>query len=420
MLQRLKNKIYKTLRWSEKYVNTDMVYLVKNGGFLFIEQIFRFIISFISAILFAKLLSKEVFGMYNYIISTVGLIGVIHLTGLGTSVVRSVAKGFEGSFKRALHFKLKWGVIISLIILIIAGYYLIKDNHLLGISFLIAAFTFPIYTTYKLYSSYLNGKKKFSKVATTGVIEVLITTTIIITALLLTKSLIFIVSAFYLGNLIIITTISKIIIKKERPQKEEDPETINLGIHLSTFRGLGSITNYLDKFLIYHFLGPVQLAIYYFAITVPNRLNSLLNIIPNIALPKLATQNLTSLKKTIKKRLSLYLLATFFVTAVYILLADYFYQWFFPNYIDSIMYSKLFALILLFAPFSILFTYLQAQALKKQIYSYRIFSSIVQITSLLLFTYLWGIIGVIGANIFAKFINSIYLLIIFKRLKDVF
>jgi O-antigen/teichoic acid export membrane protein len=414
----MKKALYKALRWSQKFFNTDMVYVFKNGAFLFFEQIFGFAISFVSAILFARFLSKESFGIYSYVLATVNLIGVLHLTGMGTSVIRSVAKNFDGSLKKAVSFKIRWGLGISTIIMGISAYYLIKGNNILSIGFLIAALTYPFYTSLQLYYSYLNGKKKFLKSAINGMIEAFLTSLIIIGTLILTGSVMHLVIAFYLGNLLVIFFLYKITISGEKPGQLWEKDTVGYGIHLSIFRGLGNVTTYLDKFLVFQFLGAAPLATYYFAITLPNKINSLLNIVPNLALPKMVQHDFDTQRKTIIKKIFLLFLATLAITSVYIAVSPYIYQFFFPKYLDSIAYSQIFALTLLFSPFSLLFTFFQAHALKKEIYSYRIFGSLIQIISLVAFGYFWGIWGILYANIFWRILNTAYLFFTFKRLKS--
>lgn len=418
MFNTIKNNIYRILRFTQKFTRTDMVYLTKNGAWLFFDLMVNFVVSFISAILFAKLLNKETFGVYNYIISTINLIGVAHLSGMSTAVTRSVANGFEGSLKSATIAKMKWGLLISLIILIFSGYYFIQGNIILGWSFFIGAIFFPLISSLQLYTAYLSGKKRFNRVAMASIIECIITTGLIIATLIASKSVTLLIFVFYAGNFLVVAGLSKIINSLEKPNKTVDPETINYGAHLSLLRGLGSITNYLDRFLIFHFLGSAQLAIYHFAIALPYKINSVFNIIPNIAFPKLTQPSITEVKKTIGRKLFGYFLICLIIVVLYVLLAKFVYLWFFPQYLSAIRYSQLFAVTLLFAPLSILFTFLQAQALKKEIYLYKISYAFFQIVCLFIFGYFWGIVGVISAKIFAGIFSSLFLLIIFKRLKD--
>jgi len=64
-IKKLKDKIYRLLRRSEKYFKTDMVYLAHGGFWLTLGQIISSAASFLLAIAFANLLPKETYGTYK-------------------------------------------------------------------------------------------------------------------------------------------------------------------------------------------------------------------------------------------------------------------------------------------------------------------------------------------------------------------
>ncbi len=65
-MQTLRAKICNFLRWSEKYIKTDMIYLVKGGFWLTLGQIISSVSSLLLVIAFANLLPKETYGIYKY------------------------------------------------------------------------------------------------------------------------------------------------------------------------------------------------------------------------------------------------------------------------------------------------------------------------------------------------------------------
>ena len=62
----LKQRIYKGLKWSQKYTQTDMVYLAKGGFWLGMGQIITGLASFLLTLAFANLVPKETFGTYKH------------------------------------------------------------------------------------------------------------------------------------------------------------------------------------------------------------------------------------------------------------------------------------------------------------------------------------------------------------------
>ena len=66
----IKEYLFSLLRLSEKYFKTDMVYLAKSGFWINLSYIAGSVFSLVSSIAFAYFVSKETYGIYKYIIST--------------------------------------------------------------------------------------------------------------------------------------------------------------------------------------------------------------------------------------------------------------------------------------------------------------------------------------------------------------
>ena len=89
-MQKLRQKTYNLLRWSEKYTKTDMVYLTKGGFWLTFAYIIFLSSGFILTIAFANLLPKDVFGTYKFVISISGVLLVTSLTGINSTLKQSI------------------------------------------------------------------------------------------------------------------------------------------------------------------------------------------------------------------------------------------------------------------------------------------------------------------------------------------
>jgi len=152
MQERVKNKIVDFLRWSEKYTKTDMVYAAK-GGFWWIfgkGGVALISIGLLSA--FAYLASKETFGTYQYVLSIVGIISIFALPGMYPALIRAVAQGKEGEFGKVAKEKIKWGLLGTVGLFLISGWYFIQNNEILGISFIIAGLALPLLRTTEIFS----------------------------------------------------------------------------------------------------------------------------------------------------------------------------------------------------------------------------------------------------------------------------
>ena len=108
----LLNKIYKILRYSEKYTKTDMVYLAKGEFWLVSGQIISSAATFLLAIAFANLLPKETYGIYKYVLSIFGLLAISTLRGVEAALSQAVAKNYDGDFLVILKTKMKYGTVL--------------------------------------------------------------------------------------------------------------------------------------------------------------------------------------------------------------------------------------------------------------------------------------------------------------------
>jgi len=405
MIKRVKQKTYKLLRQSEKYTKTDMVYLFKGGSWLTGGQIIASICSFLLALTFANLLPKETYGIYKYILSMAGLLVIPTLAGIDTAIVQAVSRGYEGSLFKGLKTKIKWGILGGLSSLIFAGYYYFNDNITLAISFLIIAAFLPLIDSFNIYHAILIGKKLFNTKVKYATSVHFISVVVLIVTLFLTNNLFLILFAYFFSYTFFRGIFLILTLKKIHLNKKEDPQTIPYGKHLTFINIITTLSNYLDKVLVFHYLGAAELAIYIFSILPPEQLKSFLKNIRPLALPKLSNRSRAEIRKTVFSKMFKFALFIGLGIIIYIFLAPLFYNIFFPQYTESIFYSQIFAISLITAVSILPTSALQAKMAKKKLYQLNIYSPFIQIVLLFLFIYFYGLIGVIIARVLGRFVN---------------
>jgi O-antigen/teichoic acid export membrane protein len=407
MIDKLKTKIYNLLRWSEKYFKTDMIYLARGGFWLTLGQVISSLSSFLLAIAFANLLPKETYGNYRYILSLVGILGIFSLTGMGTATTQAVARGFEGSFYSGFKEKLKFGILGSIAALGSAIYYFSKGNYTLPIPLLISAIFLPLWQASGIYGNFLNGKKLFNYLVSWGTISQLISIFSLIITLFLTKNLFRLIAVYFISGTFSTYFFYLLTQKKFQPNKKEDPETLSYGKHLSLIDIFSQIAFYLDRILIFHYLGTAEVAIYSFAITPPEQIKGLLKNIQPLALPKFAEKDGKEIKKTVFKKMVKLFFFLLPVVILYILIAPILYRILFPKYLTSVFYSQIFSIsILSQSIFFLGIIILQSQKAQRQLYQLNIFTSIIQIILLFFGVYFYGIFGAILARVISRFIGT--------------
>ena len=415
-MQKIQLKLYQLLRWSEILLRTDTSYLIKGGFWLSIAKVFTSLTVLGSAIVFANFLPKEVYGTYKFVISLASIIGAFSLSGIGPAVTRAVAKGFDGALRTGTQTALKWNS--SLFFIGIAGsiYYYVNGNNELSLALFIVAIFLPFRRSFSTYDSYLQGKKLFKLRTLYGVLGDGIPILILILIAFFFNNPIFMVFAFFASYTLMSVLLYITTIKKYKLQKEDVPETISYGKHLSLMSILNNFAAQLDKILLFHYVGPVQLAAYSFATAPPREISSFNSILQTLLLPKVSSRSVEELKKTLPRKVGIVFLVSLFIFFAYVISAPYIFAIAFPAYTDVVFLSQIFALNILFFPGVLFVQTLIGHMQKKKLY---IINTVIPSLKIILFFVLlplYGVWGAVSALLLARTVQFIMLFYFFKKL----
>lgn len=404
LTNKIRNKTYLFLRWTEKWTKTDMIYLTKGGFWLTIGQIISSLSALLLSIAFANLIPKEVYGNYKYILSIVSILSISTLGEINTSLTQAIANGYKGSLIYPLQSKMKWGLLGSISSIIIAVYYFTVQNNPLAISFLISAIFLPIMDPLNVYNALLSGKKLFKNYTKYNVIVRILSTLSTIVVLFFTQNIALIMCTYFISNTVIRAIILYLVTKKYTFSKEKDPTIISYGKHLTFMGIINTIAGQLDKLITYYFLGPIDLAVYSFAIAMPEQIKSIFKNINTLAFPKFSSQKGKKLDKHFLQKLGKYISLTVIIFLGYVVFAPLLYKILFPQYTEAVFYSQVFALSLLAFPSGILITKLQSNKEQNILYQFNFIISTVQILLLLSLVYTYGLMGIILARVITRFV----------------
>ena len=405
-MQSLRNKAYRALRWSEQYTKTDMLYLAQGGGWLLSGQIIASLSSFLLVIAFANLIPKETFGTYKYILSLTSILLIPSLPGMNTAVNMASTRNLDGTLLLALKTKMRWGLLSSLASLLLSGYYFLNGNSSLAISFLVISAFLPFIDAFGIYGPFLHGKKKFQISTKYEALVQIISTGFLIAVIFLTKNLFLIVLSYFLSWTLLRFIFFRITIKRFVVSKDEDPKAIPYGKHLSLMKVINTIASYIDRLFVFHFLGAVPLAVYAFAIAMPEQIKGAFSLLDTLAFPKFIGRNSEEIKASFKKKaLRLFLLGGVVIGA-YILAAPFIFKTFFPRYEEAVFYSQLFALSMLNLALFPATTALRAKKNVKGLYISNFVTPIFKIITMLVFILWQGLLGLIIARIISRFFGS--------------
>ena len=423
----IKKLVLKILKLLERFLQTDAKYLAKGTFWLMLGRIAGMLAAFLLSVAYARYLFKGVYGDYRYILSLLGMAGIFTLPGMGSSIVRSVARGFSGTFRRgsSIIFFCSFG--ITIVAFAAAFFFLHQQKFGLALGFAAAAPLIPLVEGLGSWRAYLNGKKEFRKKTLFNIfiqifyVAVMLGTVLGIYFLRLSavSSAAILIAAYCVGRglpNIYFFFKTRNEVSKNAPQ---DPGAIRYGLQLSLSGIPSTMANYLDAILLYHFLGPASLAVYSFAIALPEQLKAFFGTMVGVGFPKLSAKTVSiEESKQIKQTLPLKIIKASLITAgivlIYILLAPYIYQIFFPRYLESIYLSQIFALSLILFPFGVFGTALTAQGSIKKIYIYRIGSPIIQIIALIVLIPIWGLWGAVLGRLISRILHYFLLFVLFK------
>ncbi len=418
-MEKIRNKTYSLLRRSESFFKTDMVYLAKGGGWLTLGQIVTSLSSFAIAIAFANLLSPETYGAYKYVLSIVGILTITTLSGVNTAISQAVSRGIEGVLHEGLLLKIKWGLAGTAGSLIIAIYYYINGNNELALIFLATAPFIPFYETLGVYSSYLSGKKLFKESIAYFTLIRIGYVSALIGAMLMTNSILFLLIA-NLGVFALLNSIFLLhVLRSFPPNTKKEVGIILRGKHISIVGIVGKVSQNLDSLLLFHYFGPLQVAIYAFARAPVEQIRSACKIIMTLSLPKLSNRPSKEINHLLLKRTLLLLLSGLFIGGGYILIAPYVFHALFPQYLSAIFYSQLLAILLILQlPLALITSVVQSRLhLMPTSWIYMgIITRVVYIVMLIILIARYGIIGAVISQLVLQILQSISAVVLWRIL----
>ena len=402
-MEKWRNKAYQVLRGSESFFQTDMVYLTKGSFWLSLGQGVAMLSGFLLSVAFANLFTKESFGIYKFIISMTGIIGVFSLTEIGTSVTQAVARDFGGSLRQGFRINLKWSLGILLSGLALSAYYYLNSNMLLSLSVLLAGVLSPVTVSASLYVNYILGKKDFKRNSFYAMIRNAAPAFALILTLVLTRNLpAIIIVYFFSGTIVTLFLYHRTLRVYQNENHKEDPGLSSYSRHLSAMEVIGNVSGYLDKILIFHYLGAVPLAIYAFAIAPVEQLQGGKKILGTLILPKLSGRPFEELQRSGPRKALLLTIYALGLALLWVIFAPYFYKFLFPQYLDSVFYSQIYSFTLLAISGTIFDYMLVAHKKKKELYLHRTIIPIVKISLFFILLPLFGLMGLIVTHVIVR------------------
>lgn len=237
---------------------------------------------------FSRLSSKEVLGQFQFVLSIFAFVSIISITGLNTSVIHSVSRGYEGSYKDAVKISFKWSILGLLTITFLGAYYLTTGQIYLGKAFILGSLFFPLFYAFNTWKAYYQGKSEFKLLTRNNILQNW--TAIILTSIVIFfngKSLIPILLV-YLGSIGFSNLYFYLRSVRNLKTNSKDSDTIKYGWFLTYVEAWVILGDNIDKIAVGALLGPENLAVYTIISLIPTNTKGIFKSFSSIFFPKLA------------------------------------------------------------------------------------------------------------------------------------
>lgn len=241
-------------------------HLLQNTIFVFALNALQRVFGLATIYVLVRTLDQNQFGAYQYVLALVAVLTIFSLPGLNNAVMQSTARGREGAFRLSLKPSILLGFVGSLILSAIGTWYLFVKNSDLSAMCYIASALFPFAYSLTQWKSVQAGRENFSSLLLAeGVASLLLAIIVISVSIFIPGSIIwpfFVVMAVpALENLIL----TGYYLKKIPREAATEEGSLAYGMKTTIYSSLNIIANHMDKLLIYSFLSPASLAIYFVA-----------------------------------------------------------------------------------------------------------------------------------------------------------
>lgn len=396
-------------------LNIDVHYFVKSGFWTYFGYGGSVLLRMILLVIFARFADKGFYGEYQFVSTVLWVLVLFSMPGMDTSIVQSVARGYESSLISGTRAKLRWSLLGSAALVCVSLYFKYVSPRPFWNVFLALVVFFPLWSAGSTIMAYYRGKEQFDKAAFYEIFVGILTTIASIVAFLLTKSLLVIfVASTIIGILVFEIMYSRLLCRiKPLPV---DEHVVSYGRHVTFMTAINFVAPYADRFAITYIAGYEGLAVYSIATSIPMTLSFCGKLLSTLLLPKLSRGH-DSHVHSIKKLFWWFSLAALIMTGVVILLMPWLIPFLFSDeYVEAVRYSQAALLYLVFfIPTSVLYSVFQGKKAVKLLYAYNLGIGITDLALLAVMVPLYGIWGAILTKVILGFLGFVFLVIAFYR-----
>ncbi len=412
----IKSRLIALLHWSEKYTKTDMVYLASGGFLSLVSQVTALAGALALAIMVSHYVPKTSYGEYKYILSIIALLSSFSLNGIGGAVLQSAAQGFDSALQKGFWANLRWSFVVFTGALVMAVYYFWAGNTTLAAGILIGGSLSPFLASASLFSPFLAGKKDFVHQTLFSIGDNLIPIGLMIGTVMLTSSPLALVAVYFISNtLAALFFYRRTQILYAQSVQKHDETMLRYSKHLSIMGILGGIAENIDQVLLFHYVGVVQLAIYNFAIAIPNQMRTPIKNIDAMLQARFVNRSVEEIRSGMRNKILWYFISVAVIVVAYFFIAPYLFKFLFPQYLESVRYSQIYIFWIIALAFDPISSYISSRKHLKALYTSTIAYSLSKIALLVIGVLYWGLLGVIVARVATQWISAVFSYALYRQ-----
>jgi len=372
----------------------------------------------LTVVAFARFTTPAVYGQFTFLATLFDIFIIVTYPGMATALVRSVARGFDGTVHEVARTRFKGGLVGSLLLAGCAFYYGVWGNNpsvALGTG--VSAVIFPFHYAFVNYEYFLMGKKRFMEHTVFKTISIVAMKIVAVVALVLTrKAEVPFIASIVLGCLFAVWAYARV---TKNVKSTIDPEAIPYGFQLTTLSGVSILANKLELIIVPIFFSFEQLAYFAIAERAANEFKFLWATVSNQMLTRLSELSPYDAYKKTVARLPLTLLAFAGLTAVSIAALPFAIPFVLSaRYLPSVNLTQL----MLAATFASLTgayfeTYLVSQRKTGELAALRFVFPVTFLGTLPLGAHYFGVLGIIFAKMIAGAVYSIVAVALARRVQ---
>lgn len=408
----MKKTIDKLITRSEKALSLDVRYFSKNSFLLFLQQVIMGLGGFALTFVLARQFSKYTFGEYNLALSLLAMLSVFSLPGMMDSILNSVVHGFDKSLVEGTKLRVKSSLLSIPVILALAYFYFYNQQPTVSFLLLLSLPLFPLFYSFKTYNVFLIAKEKFLDLFLVSLIASIVTAAAVVTTTLVFKKIYLTFLSFILTSALLDWFFYSYIKDNIKKKTKVDPGMRKFGYFMSFTGVVSLIVNNLDGAVLSFFSGLSSLAVFSIANIFPQFVEKSLRSLEGVLIPKIIKQGTRGNREMVKKHFLKTILISIFIAFFLLLLVPSAIKIFFgKKYQQSIFFSQLLSLQLLFQlPSALLSNIIIYQKRLRQTLFLSFYPGIAKMIFYFILIPKFGILGLVLTLVVTRFFNFLALL----------